>query len=58
MTQAEGVVGTTRLQFGAGALVWGCVVAFPFVLVLLWSDNTPNKLFSLRRATVISSPVS
>ena len=35
MTQAEGVVGTTRLQFGAGALVWGCVVAFPFVLVLL-----------------------
>ena len=35
VTQAEGVVGTTRLQFGAGALVWGCVVAFPFVLVLL-----------------------
>ena len=33
--QAEGVVGTTRLQFGAGALVWGCIVAFPFVLVLL-----------------------
>lgn len=34
-TQAKGVVGTTRLQFGAGALVWGCIVAFPFVLVLL-----------------------
>jgi hypothetical protein len=35
VTQARGVVGTTRLQFGAGALVWGCIVAFPFVLVLL-----------------------
>ena len=35
VTQAKGVVGTTRLQFGAGALVWGCIVAFPFVLVLL-----------------------
>ena len=35
VTQATGVVGTTRLQFGAGALVWGCIVAFPFVLVLL-----------------------
>ena len=35
VTQAKGVVGTTRLQFGAGALVWGGIVAFPFVLVLL-----------------------
>jgi hypothetical protein len=30
----DGVVGTTRPQFFAGALVWGCLVAFPFVLVL------------------------
>ena len=29
------------LQFGAGALVWGCVVAFPFVLVLLVALNDP-----------------
>ena len=34
VTQVGGVVGTTRLQFFAGTLVWLGIAGFPFVLVL------------------------
>ena len=41
------------LQFGAGALVWGCVVGFPFVLVLLVVALLAGLLFFTPRGRVL-----